>query len=235
MLKLSLCLGACFLGCAAFAFTSVNHQGLLPVHNLPVTENTVRVELHNVNRLTVFSNGERRQDIGELHSVEIILDAPSERVSNWFIKPRGIYNRTRMSDGNSAYVDIAVRDRLQLYAGPEWDAEGSGPQAQALWVNVNPGSFLTITVKARELDCRKENVCDRDDFGSVTYQVTVADLPATLPTTCTAQNSFMGAVVDGTFRFVGLPGNTISESGRPRLKPHTEELDAFLCFLPARE
>jgi len=163
------------------------------------------------------------------------LDGLMEFDSTRWEMPFDIYNLTKEINGGRGYIDIDVNDRLELYDGNRTDADGVRPQKTVPWINARRGSRISITLSARELDCSGQNVCGRGDTGTVVYEMTIPPIPSNLPTTCGAQNSFRGVVVDGVFQFSGTLDSTRAATGKPTIEPSEFESDSFLCFLPVRE
>ena len=215
-------------GCA------VNHTGLAGPerHGLEIDSNTVRVELRDFNNATVFSTGENRNRQGELHSYSVQLSATSERFIVPYTNPSDILNATKGNRGGTGYVDIDVNDHLVFTDGNSTDDNGEDRLKPTPWVNARRGATIEILVTARELDCVGQNVCNRDDFGSVTYSMNIPLLPDTLPTTCQEFNSYRGSQVDGVYLFIGMVDPRRTAVGRPIIEPGVTAHEASLCILP---
>tara|TARA_R110002096_G_C14646588_1_gene726034 strand:+ start:1258 stop:1968 length:711 start_codon:yes stop_codon:yes gene_type:complete len=224
-----------FVGAQAWAM-SVDHTGLLnSVHRLEVDENTIRVELHRMNEMRVFSTGERGNRQGELNQISVKLEGLNEYEYTTWNMPFDIFNRTKGIRGGSGYIDIDRNDRLELSDGNRTDASGELPLKETQWINARRGARFMITIKSNELDCSGQRVCGRGDDGTVVYEMTIPPLPANLPRTCGGANSLNGAVIDGAFQFAGMLDYTRVASGNPIIEPSVDELDSFLCFLPVQE
>lgn len=219
----------------AFAW-SIDHTGLLhEVHGLEVNANTVRVELHGLNQMRVFSTGERRNRQGELHKINLKLEGLNEYDNTRWMIPGEIYNLSKDSNGGDGYVDIDVGDRIELFERNGTDASGARLLKEVPWINARRGSRLTITIDTKELDCSGHYVCGRDNDGAIVYEMTVPPLPSNLPSSCGTTNSFPGRVIDGVFQFAGTLDHTRNASGGPIIEPSIFELDSFMCFLPVVE
>ena len=223
----------------AFIFATgcdVDHTGLLTeMHDFEVSDDTVRVELRNFDEAVVRSTGERGTNQGELHSFKVTLSAPLEFSSLLYTTTdTDIRNDTRSTNGGTGYVDIDVDDQLSFYSGVLEDDDGVRLRKPSPWVNVRPGARIEIRVDTRELDCTGQNVCNRDDTGSVSYEMTIPIFLESLPTTCQEDNSLIGSSVDDEYRFLGTLDYERTESGEPIIVPSFTENDAILCFLPAR-
>lgn len=234
-MKRLLAISAILIGMQASAF-SVNHSGILVSrHALEVDENSVRIEMHNLNSVSVFSTGERRNREGELNTYSIKLEGVNEFEYRSWDMPFDIFNQTTGNNGGSGYISINRNDRLELYDGNRLNDLGVRPLKPIPWINARRGSRIKITIQASELDCSGQNVCNRGNDGEVVYEMTIPTLPRNLPSWCGGPNSLAGAVIDGEFQFAGMLDYSRVETGKPIIEPSINELDSFLCFLPVRE
>lgn len=235
MKRVSVVIISVLVGMQASAF-SVDNTGLLTMrHDLELDENSIRVELHNLNSVVVFSTGERRNREGELNKYSIKFEGVNEFEFRSWGMPSDIFNLTKGVNGGSGYIDISRNDRLELYDGDTTNDSGERQLKPTPWINARRGSRVKITIEARELDCSGQNVCGRGNNGKVVYEMTIPPLATNLPDSCGDSNSFSGAVIDGEFQFAGMLDYVRVESSNPIIKPSIYELDSFLCFLPVQE
>ena len=203
---------------------SVNHTGLLTEsHTHLVTPDSLRINLRNLTTFVVRNTGERRNRTGELHRIWVEMSADGE-FDSYTLTP-AMLTPASGRDSNGTYIEIDDPDRVRITA----------PRPAALddlWVNVARGSEITLTFRFRELDCKGDNVCNRDNSGSYTVAMTLPALPTTLPTTCTAANRFTISLLDDVPTFFGPAAPvrmTRQASGDVLLHP----TDGTLCITQA--
>lgn len=215
----------------ALSACGVDTTGLLPVHDHPVGPDTVRVEVHDMRYFDVVSTGDSgpfggARD-GELREIVLRLSAEREIHS---VVARGaleIVNESEREDGVFAYTSISAGEQLRLgERGPTYE---NGD----LWVNAERGATVSLIVRAQELDCVRERLCQRRDTGVYVFEFDLPRLPETLSNECGRGQRFVWDDFLGTLGFREVLRSESREDGAPILRPSPRE-NPVLCITPAR-
>jgi len=227
-------LGAIVVVLVLTASTCADRGGLLDeFHDAPIDENTIRVEVRGFDALDIVSTGERGDRPGEIHKVAISLSAPGELSTNEFTGPLQISNRTPGDIVSTTFETVKRADQVDLFAGDRF-VDGVRSRMPALFVNANRNARLTLSITTLELDCSGDNICNRDNTGTVAYAFTLPStaLPEVLPDDCGPTNTLRWGNESGTFQFSRTINHQRTATDEPILEPLAAETDATICFLP---
>lgn len=155
-----------------------------------------RVELRDLERFLAMSSGDS-DNISELQRLQISLESDGQfdnvTETNPFFSvndgPRTTNNVIAVRTGDRLDLDRLsdrIRDNYNLWVHVKERAAAEFP------ARLN----FKIKVTARELDCRRDRVCNRSNTGVVTYHVDLP-LPSVRSQKCVPGNSFAITAVNG--------------------------------------
>lgn len=214
--------------------TGAHAQTKQSKHDLGSASNVWRIELRDLGPLEVTSTGDPKSS-GELHRVNVRLSSPDNQ---WHSVQQvapflGNSSGARAGSGN---IEINPGDRVRL--------GGRGATNYNLWVHAKerpqgdlgpPMLRFTVSISARELDCKGQNRCGRGNTGNVTFTASVP-VPSVRSNRCVAGNTYRITQISDRVQIVAngrpvrgqtqrsYPGKFSYQSAGPHLRMTTANL-----------
>ncbi|MEM9715844.1 MAG: hypothetical protein AAF826_04950 [Pseudomonadota bacterium] len=215
-----------------FAYGMGVNQSGLGVEELRFHEvgpDSIELVIGELDSFLVRRDGDRRSQ-GELRSIFVSLGTTEERHSFGTIAPN-LWNFTQRNSANDTYLKMRTGDEVQLLP------RGVRPE-RSIFVRGLEGTSVRLSVTARELDCIRKQLCDRENTGVYTLEFPFFLSAEMVSENCTQDTTFRllvsddGVVIDGGFRRPEAVDVTITEMENS--KPILAVKSAIFCFRTPR-